>query len=314
MRRNRAGQGVRCCWWVVVAVLGMMMLPAACALVVERPCCSVMDHIPALFGANVTSEDFVGREIVKVEPFDACVGDIQNDLRGKMALIVRGDCNFAWKVLQAQRAHAVAVVVMDLQPRSPHELWEVQMVGDGNASDIHIPSVYVSHESGNTILQGLEQNQSVLVTLNATGHRTSLQRRHHTVLEGVVLYVLSTSVMFLVLSGACLAFSNAASWYQRTERTRAAKRLPVVAYEMKGDDDDSMCAICLEPFERHVLVKMLPCRHEFHHPCIDPWLEKQSSQCPLCKQDALSLERTSTFRLRRRLSKCSCTRAWCYPL
>ncbi|ETV94221.1 hypothetical protein, variant [Aphanomyces invadans] len=254
-----------------------------------RPCCRAMDHIPALFGANVSNHvDFVRREIVKVEPFDACTGDIQNDLSGKIALILRGECNFAWKVWQAQKANAIAVVVMDVQPRTPHELWEVQMVGDKYASDVHIPSVFVSHETGNAILESLE-DQVVLVTMNATGHRTSLQRRHHTVLEGVVLYALSTSAMFLVLSGVCFVFSNAASWYQRTERTRAAKRLPVMAYETKGDDDDSTCAICLELFEKKVLVKMLPCRHEFHHTCIDPWLEKQSSQCPLCKQDALCL-------------------------
>lgn len=39
------------------------------------------------------------------------------DLRGKVAFIQRGDCNFAQKVWNVQRANAIAAVVMDSELR-----------------------------------------------------------------------------------------------------------------------------------------------------------------------------------------------------
>ncbi|CAK4080028.1 unnamed protein product [Aphanomyces euteiches] len=149
------------------------------ALVIERPCCHVADHVSAVFGSNVTNDvDYVRREVIAVEPFEACEGPIEQDLSGKMALILRGKCNFAWKVLQAQRANAIAVVVMDHTPRSSSEPWELQMIGDGNATEIHIPSVFVSHETGQAILGNITTGGPVLLTLNTTGNRKDLLARY----------------------------------------------------------------------------------------------------------------------------------------
>ncbi|KXS15550.1 hypothetical protein M427DRAFT_32243 [Gonapodya prolifera JEL478] len=53
-------------------------------------------------------------------------------------------------------------------------------------------------------------------------------------------------------------------------------------------EDGPMCAICLEEFDKGVLVKVLPCKHEYHVACIDPWLIQVSPSCPMCKQSVLS--------------------------
>ena len=48
-------------------------------------------------------------------------------------------------------------------------------------------------------------------------------------------------------------------------------------------DDAPVCAVCLAEFVNGDQISALPCRHEFHHACIVPWLREQPS-CPLCKR------------------------------
>ncbi|XP_078410362.1 RING finger protein 215 isoform X2 [Cetorhinus maximus] len=46
------------------------------------------------------------------------------------------------------------------------------------------------------------------------------------------------------------------------------------------------CAVCLEEFHKNQCLRVLPCLHEFHRDCVDPWLLLQQT-CPLCKRHAL---------------------------
>ncbi|KAL2125890.1 hypothetical protein VTI74DRAFT_2342 [Chaetomium olivicolor] len=43
------------------------------------------------------------------------------------------------------------------------------------------------------------------------------------------------------------------------------------------------CSICTEDFQVGEDVRVLPCNHKFHPPCIDPWLVNVSGTCPLCR-------------------------------
>ncbi|KAK4121799.1 hypothetical protein N657DRAFT_657349 [Parathielavia appendiculata] len=45
------------------------------------------------------------------------------------------------------------------------------------------------------------------------------------------------------------------------------------------------CSICTEDFTVGEDVRVLPCDHKFHPPCIDPWLINVSGTCPLCRLD-----------------------------
>ncbi|XP_018617924.2 RING finger protein 215 isoform X1 [Scleropages formosus] len=51
-----------------------------------------------------------------------------------------------------------------------------------------------------------------------------------------------------------------------------------------GDADN--CAVCLEQFYNNQCLRVLPCMHEFHRDCVDPWLLLQQT-CPLCKRSIL---------------------------
>lgn len=45
------------------------------------------------------------------------------------------------------------------------------------------------------------------------------------------------------------------------------------------------CPICILDFEEGDDVRILPCegQHRFHQSCVDPWLLKLSSSCPICR-------------------------------
>ncbi|KAL0402804.1 UNVERIFIED_CONTAM: E3 ubiquitin-protein ligase SDIR1 [Sesamum radiatum] len=51
---------------------------------------------------------------------------------------------------------------------------------------------------------------------------------------------------------------------------------------MKTNDDDLTCSVCLEQVNAGELIRSLPCLHQFHVNCIDPWLRQQGT-CPVCK-------------------------------
>ncbi|KAI9802895.1 MAG: hypothetical protein M1825_002126 [Sarcosagium campestre] len=45
------------------------------------------------------------------------------------------------------------------------------------------------------------------------------------------------------------------------------------------------CSICTEDFVKGEDVRVLPCDHQYHPACIDPWLLNVSGTCPLCRID-----------------------------
>jgi len=76
------------------------------------------------------------------------------------------------------------------------------------------------------------------------------------------------------------------------------EKMPLVTYSappMPSSDenptakyDQPCCTICLEDFVVDATqVRELPCKHIFHPNCIDDYLQKQSSLCPLCKRSVL---------------------------
>jgi Ring finger domain len=53
----------------------------------------------------------------------------------------------------------------------------------------------------------------------------------------------------------------------------------------KPADDSLSCSICTEDFTLGEELRVLPCNHKFHPPCVDPWLLNVSGTCPLCRID-----------------------------
>lgn len=45
--------------------------------------------------------------------------------------------------------------------------------------------------------------------------------------------------------------------------------------------DQSECSICMHAFNTNDKIRVLPCKHDFHQACIDPWLVGFSGTCPV---------------------------------
>ncbi|MFN8242995.1 MAG: M36 family metallopeptidase [Ferruginibacter sp.] len=84
---------------------------------------------------------------------DACVTP-SNTLTGKIALINRGNCNFAVKVKNAQNAGAIAVIMVNNVPGAP-------IIMGGTDNTITIPAVMISDVDGATIAAQLANNVNV---------------------------------------------------------------------------------------------------------------------------------------------------------
>ncbi|KAG2216711.1 hypothetical protein INT45_005664 [Circinella minor] len=72
--------------------------------------------------------------------------------------------------------------------------------------------------------------------------------------------------------------SNSSSSLQQQQRLSANLSEQLANVEVS-------CVICLDEFSSGDTVRKLPCGHEYHCECIDPWLTIKSASCPLCKHD-----------------------------
>eukprot|EP00118_Oscarella_pearsei_P018469 m.189333 g.189333 ORF g.189333 m.189333 type:complete len:476 (+) comp39407_c0_seq8:256-1683(+) len=89
---------------------------------------------------------------------------------------------------------------------------------------------------------------------------------------------------------------------RRKRRRRYVNRLPTrvvrgtrspsltIAYpdRVSMTSDGSLCVVCLDEYVKGDVLRVLPCKHEFHKKCIDPWLLSKRT-CPMCKLDIIKL-------------------------
>ena len=100
----------------------------------------------ALFGPTLTTTGITG-DVVAAAPANGCTALTNpSAVSGKIALIDRGTCEFSTKVLRAQQAGAVAVIIANNTPTG------LPGMGPGvDAPSVTIPSIGVQQSTGNAI-------------------------------------------------------------------------------------------------------------------------------------------------------------------
>ncbi|CAH0481030.1 unnamed protein product [Peronospora belbahrii] len=216
-----------------VAVI-LLLAPITSALVIESPECRFLTHVSSEF-TNVSlleSGELQNYEIVPVSPFTACEPLRGQNLTGKVALVLRGDCNFVQKVWHAQRAHAVAVVVMDNELR--HEPpYHIIMMKNDMAYNVRIPSVFISYASGEWLLDAMSHTvpwDPLRITIDTNGELPQVSTSNR-LLKRVIAYIFLISIVCAFSSGLSLLSSAIFQWIGKTRRTHVAKQLPIAKYE-----------------------------------------------------------------------------------
>uniref|UniRef100_A0A4W6C6T9 alpha-1,2-Mannosidase n=1 Tax=Lates calcarifer TaxID=8187 RepID=A0A4W6C6T9_LATCA len=130
---------------------------------------TVLTAGPAKFGMDLSKQEHgVKGSIVKASPYTAC-GPIDNaaELKGCIALVLRGDCMFAAKARRLQEAGAIGVIFIDHREGSNSEETPLfQMVGDGDSTeDITLALVFLFSREGAVLTAALEEHHNVDVLL-----------------------------------------------------------------------------------------------------------------------------------------------------
>jgi len=48
---------------------------------------------------------------------------------------------------------------------------------------------------------------------------------------------------------------------------------------------EEKCSVCMTYIKTEQEVSELPCKHEFHSECIEPWLKEYNYKCPICRKE-----------------------------
>eukprot|EP00834_Sanchytrium_tribonematis_P000860 NODE_17_length_48642_cov_1.199349.p24 type:complete len:265 gc:universal NODE_17_length_48642_cov_1.199349:3760-4554(+) len=107
-------------------------------------------------------------------------------------------------------------------------------------------------------------------------------------------------IILLILLGISCILSGILHWYLYTPEEPQVRmltdfqfnsfhRIDKTTYALSHDDksvEENLCPICLDYLNIEIMTQ-LPCYHYYHSECIQYWLTKKSSLCPVCKHDCL---------------------------
>ncbi|XP_068646102.1 receptor homology region, transmembrane domain- and RING domain-containing protein 2-like [Aristolochia californica] len=244
----------------------------------------LFDDAPATFTVPVGGSETCGTLYV-ADPLKAC-SPIRNNSRfgkgvteARFVLVERGECSFDEKVRNAQNSGFGAVLVYD--DRNEKSLTSMM----GNPEGIKVSAVFVSKSAGEILKKFVESEEGESQVCLAT--------------KETIQTMLTMSLISLIVIASILALFLFARNLRARRRLRIRHHSSTISNQMVKDlpcfkfnpsspfsnHTIETCTICLEDYKNGDILRVLPCQHEFHALCVDPWLTKWGAFCPLCKHD-----------------------------
>ncbi|KRZ07638.1 E3 ubiquitin-protein ligase RNF13 [Trichinella zimbabwensis] len=234
----------------------------------------------ATFGLAIVAEE-VTMCTLAVEPILACgqlapapthFNSTPFCISGYYAIARRGNCSFAKKAFNAQKAgYSGLFIYNDYDEVFP-------MAGDGiYEKKVTIPALMISRTCGLKLINDYPSKDGYGVLIR-------LWWSYNNALKFLIPLVAVIGVSFLILLSVVSFrwFRNQQRLQRRRLTRRQLKKIPNRKFK-KGDEHE-MCAICLEDFADGDKMRLLPCGHVYHCACVDPWLLKNRKVCPVCKR------------------------------
>ncbi|CAH8354174.1 unnamed protein product [Eruca vesicaria subsp. sativa] len=279
---------------VIVCILAApFIIQLSAATVVLNSISASFPNLPAKFEGSVPRNGICGALFV-ADPRDGCsplllASNWTQQRTTKLALIIRGGCSFEDKLLHAQDSGFQAVIVYDNFDNQDLVIMKV------NTQDITLAAaVFVSNVAGNLLSKYARGREGECCIYPPT--------------KGTAWTVLAISFfsLLLIITFLLLAFFAPRHWRARHNRTitldpTLVRTLPTFTFtdSLHGDT----CAICLEDYRFAESLRLLPCQHAFHLSCIDSWLTKWGTSCPVCKHDDIRTDTMSSEVLKRDRSR-----------
>ncbi|CAL4059783.1 unnamed protein product, partial [Meganyctiphanes norvegica] len=164
--------------------------------------------------------------------------------------------------------------------------------GDGGAV-----VVFLGHLQGEQLARLVENGTKVAVTIT---RGQDVKFRFNNINRTSVLFVSVSFIILMVISLAWLIFyyiqrfryihaKDKLARHLCNAAKKALSKIPV-KHLKPGDkevvSENECCAVCIESYQVSDNLRVLPCKHQFHKVCVDPWLLEHRT-CPMCKMDIL---------------------------
>ncbi|GAV71815.1 PA domain-containing protein/zf-RING_2 domain-containing protein [Cephalotus follicularis] len=253
------------------------------ATVFFKPLSLSFPDLPAKSAVDVDSCGICGALHV-ADPINAC-SPLRSRFthnateRIRFVLIARGECGFEEKVKNAQLAGFRSAIVFDDREKSKLVYMMV------NPEGVKVHAVFVSKAAGEILEENAAGEPDECCIYPCRNGR-----------PWTVLAISLFSLLVILILVVIVIFTprNCLDWQGRNQHclksvdSKMVEALPHFLFSSARSSNcrgGETCAICLEDYKDGEIIKVLPCQHEFHSSCVDSWLTKWGTFCPVCKLD-----------------------------
>ncbi|KAM6569081.1 hypothetical protein CsatB_017066 [Cannabis sativa] len=268
---------------LIIIVLNVIQLTSA-TILLKSFSMSFAD-LPAKFAAGVNSSGICGALHI-ANPSNGC-SPLKNDLLHqsknitdgvRFALIIRGECSFEDKVVNAQKAGFGAVIVYDNIDKGNLVYMMI------HRENVSVNAVFTSKNAGQILREhaGGKDGECCIFPYNNETAWTVLA------ISFISFLVILVILLVAIFTPRQWLTSRGRNNLPKNVDTKLVEALPCFTFnstQLIDSHAGETCAICLEDYKDGEILKVLHCRHEFHSSCVDSWLTKWGTFCPVCKLD-----------------------------